>query len=383
MRLVKFQSCGLIMAESALDNGGWGVFTLKPHGANVPVAIDDVTIQMPDVRTETQDDVSVLIERFTWAAHAAGGIFEGWSVLSAIPGIGSLANGHPGLANVISTKPDIDHLGVTRDTHPGAGAMTHYRNLQWRTKFPLSPGDEILVDYKDNWREDVSYSTQQLPAAPRKSATELEQNGMCLDNILPGKSTIDDAGKGAFSSRYIAKGAVIAPAPLIPIRHRNALKMTQFRINDETGEREYIFGNQLLLNYCFGHPKSSLLFFPYSPTVNLINHDSKRTNAKLQWSESRLHFGKEWLEYPLDKFNSINRTGLLMEIVATRDISISEEILLDYGRGWEEAWNRHVQEWQPAVDVDGYVYPTDLDNQDELPLELPDNLMTTCLVQCC
>jgi hypothetical protein len=63
---------------------------------------------------------------------------------------------------------------------------------------------------------------------------------------------------------------------------------------------------------------------------------------------------KKWLEYPLDKFNSINRTGLLMEIVATRDISISEEILLDYGRGWEEAWNRHVQEWQP-VDVDGYV----------------------------
>lgn len=151
--------------------------------------------------------------------------------------------------------------------------MTHYRNLQWRTKFPLSPGDEILVDYKDNWREDVSYSTQQLPAAPRKSATELEQNGMCLDNILSGKSTIDDAGKGAFSSQYIAKGAVIAPPPLIPIRHRNALKMTQFRINDETGEPEYIFGNQLLLSYCFRHPKSSLLFFPYSPT-NSKSHQS-------------------------------------------------------------------------------------------------------------
>jgi hypothetical protein len=129
--------------------------------------------------------------------------------------------------------------------------MTHYRNLQWRTKFPLSPGVEILVDYKVNWREDVSYSTQQLPAAPRKSATKLEQNGLCLDNILPGKSTIEDAGKGAFSSRDIAKGAVIAPAPLIPTRHRNALKMTQFRINDGTGEREYIFGNQLLVNYSF------------------------------------------------------------------------------------------------------------------------------------
>ncbi len=76
---------------------------------------------------------------------------------------------------------------------------------------------------------------------------------MCLDNILSGKSTIDDAGKGAFSSQYIAKGAV--------------------RINDETGEREYIFGNQLLLNYCFGHPKSSLLFFLYSPT-NSKSHQS-------------------------------------------------------------------------------------------------------------
>jgi hypothetical protein len=67
---------------------------------------------------------------------------------------------------------------------------------------------------------------------------------MCLDNILPGKSTIDDAGKGAFSSQYIAKGAVIAPATLIPIRHRNALKMTQFRINDETGRRARVHFRQ-------------------------------------------------------------------------------------------------------------------------------------------
>jgi hypothetical protein len=128
-----------MMRESALDNGGWGVFTLKPHGANVPVAIDDVTIQMPDVRTETQDDVSVmLIERFTWAAHAAGGIFEGWSILSAIPGIGSLANGHPGLANVISTKPDIDHLGVTRDARHSSRCGCHDSLSQFTMAYQVS-----------------------------------------------------------------------------------------------------------------------------------------------------------------------------------------------------------------------------------------------------
>ena len=37
-----------------------------------------------------------------------------------------------------------------------------------------------------------------------------------------------------------------------------------------------------------------------------------------------------------------------MDLVATRDIQPGEELFLDYGNEWEEAWNRHLQTWKPA-----------------------------------
>lgn len=305
--------------------------------------------------------------------NSGGGIFEGYSVLSAMPGIGALANGHVGLANVMPSKPKVSNSGVSRLSNPGAGAMTHYGDVRWATQYPLVPGTEILVNYDRNDR--MPYANQEH--MPRKSVKELEKDGICLDNLHPGKSTIESAGRGAFSSRYISKGTVIAPAPVIPIGHRDALKTTYFRPNEATGEREYIHGNQLLLNYCFGHSNSSLLFFPYSPMVNLINHDAKKPNAKLQWSQSNLHYGKEWLQYPLDKVKAMERTGLLLEVVATRDIDKGEEVLLDYGEAYERAWKRHVEEWRTAY-TDGYVYPSTFDDEEDLPLELPENLMTAC-----
>lgn len=54
-------------------------------------------------------------------------------------------------------------------------------------------------------------------------------------------------------------------------------------------------GHQLLLNYCYGHVNSSLILFPYSPTVNCINHGSiEKANAEIRWSSYPYHKG-EWL----------------------------------------------------------------------------------------
>ena len=41
--------------------------------------------------------------------------------------------------------------------------------------------------------------------------------------------------------------------------------------------------------------------------------------------------------------------GLLMEIVATRDIAPGEEILMDYGPEWTAAWEQHTAKWQQQV----------------------------------
>lgn len=141
-----------------------------------------------------------------------------------------------------------------------------------------------------------------------------------------------------------------------------------------------------MLNYCFGHPNSSMLFYPYSSIVNFINHDSIQPNARLKWSESPLHSGREWLNWTLEELKqiSLNRTGLLLEIVATRDIQQGEEILLDYGSEWETAWNEHVANWKPAAAEDDYTYASNVDldsllnsNLDSLS-SLPSNLQVMC-----
>jgi hypothetical protein len=41
---------------------------------------------------------------------------------------------------------------------------------------------------------------------------------------------------------------------------------------------------------------------------------------------------------------------LAFEVVATRDIQPGEEIFMDYGSAWEDAWNQHVANWNTNGD---------------------------------
>ena len=50
-----------------------------------------------------------------------------------------------------------------------------------------------------------------------------------------------------------------------------------------------------------------------------------------------------------------NTAKLAFEMVATRPIAKDEEIFLDYGDLWEEAWQNHLEEWEPVDGADDYV----------------------------
>jgi hypothetical protein len=178
-----------------------------------------------------------------------------------------------------------------------------------------------------------------------RSTDWLELNGRCLDNIKPGVSKIPQAGRGAFATRGIKKGLIIATAPLVQLnRHQMEMLKDTDRENDEA---EIIpIGSQLLRNYCFGHQNSSLLLYPYSPAVNYINHDHHNYNAELQWS-TLAHHRSDWLNQSVDELMRMPHTGLIIEFVATRNILPGEEILINYGNRWEEAWNDYVKSWKP------------------------------------
>ena len=78
------------------------------------------------------------------------------------------------------------------------------------------------------------------------------------------------------------------------------------------------------MNYCFGHPESSMIFFPVGAVASYINHGSskEKVNAKMVWSDHPNNH-KDWLYEELQPFNAMG--GLVLEIVATKDIKEGEE----------------------------------------------------------
>ena len=191
----------------------------------------------------------------------------------------------------------------------------------------------------------------------------LEEHGRCMDNIKDGVSTVSPhAGRGAFANRFIPAGGLVAPAPLIHLPDRRILTMyDSISNNDLLRDESKPEHQQLLLNYCFGHHDSSVLLCPYGHLTALINH-SKEPNTKIVWAKEMRN--PEWIQMTPSNWGGASHAGLSFDFVALRDIEEDEEILIDYGDEWEEAWQRHVREYDPPRRM--YVPAFELNNMADL-----------------
>ena len=153
----------------------------------------------------------------------------------------------------------------------------------------------------------------------------LNEHGRCMDNIRPGNSTIQQAGRGAFASRFIPKGGIVAPGPLLHIANRTSLNLYAVGENG-VPEKNKHFSMQLILNYCFGHKKSTVLLCPYTSPSAYINHNSKAPNAKIVWSrDSEPNHNPHWLDEDVQFLKMTDKIGLSIDFVATRKIQPNEE----------------------------------------------------------
>jgi len=94
-----------------------------------------------------------------------------------------------------------------------------------------------------------------------RSQEWLEQYGLCIDNLRVGPSTIPNAGRGAFATRKIAAGGLVVPVPLTHVPDKTVLDMHALELNangDLVRKSDEVVTQQLFLNYCFGHPDSSV-----------------------------------------------------------------------------------------------------------------------------
>jgi hypothetical protein len=188
-----------------------------------------------------------------------------------------------------------------------------------------------------------------------KNQRWLNKYGMCLDTLRVGASTIPDAGRGAFSTRQVKRGEVITLSPMLHIPNKEMMNMYKI-VNVLMSDGEYQFmydfkhylGQQLLVNYCFSHRESNMLLFPIGSLVTMINHKSN-ANAYITWSNHKYlpneHTWHDTAPNELLDTSPKDRLGIVMRVVASRDIEEREEVFLDYGIDWARAWQAYSSKW--------------------------------------
>ncbi|KAL7526358.1 hypothetical protein ACHAXR_004417, partial [Thalassiosira sp. AJA248-18] len=215
----------------------------------------------------------------------------------------------------------------------------------------------------------------------------LNEHGRCMDNIRPGNSTIKQAGRGAFATRFIPEGGLVAPGPVLHIANRTSLNLYEMG-EDGSRDTNRPDGMQLLLNYCFGHHKSTVILCPYTSPSAYINHNSKSPNTKVVWAkDSTPNHNSYWLEENVTFLKSMASIGLSIDYVATRDIEPGEEVFIDYGPEWEQSWDKYVKEWTPPAGSETFVsaaimqkdlYTPLRTETEQLPEPYPENIVFYC-----
>jgi hypothetical protein len=370
------ETCALVYApvSSNSEDAGddeWGVFSLTDRSKGTPVwKYGDVVIQVPDASKELQESV---LRHFVWDGEETGGQYEGHEMVhSIVPGLGMMTRGDSGISNLISLAPRVDEGGLTRFDTPGAGAITHYHNYTWFIRKPAGVGEELFIAASLRSSKDNSKIRSEGGNRALLSAEDLFATGYCLDNIRPRKSRIKQAGRGAFATRKMSAGTIIAPVPVLPI------PSASLEAKSGNNRKKATAQEQLLRNYCLGNDNSTTLLYPYGPMINLINHYTQ-PNVALQWSKE----SQKYLSKPIS-FDTEDPPHLLMELVATQDIEEGEELYLDYGREWEDAWFQHTQTWK-AFDFQytpSYVMDDAIrllrNQQEQKDHEYPSNVFTSC-----
>eukprot|EP00522_Entomoneis_paludosa_P006333 CAMPEP_0172448548 /NCGR_PEP_ID=MMETSP1065-20121228/7551_1 /TAXON_ID=265537 /ORGANISM="Amphiprora paludosa, Strain CCMP125" /LENGTH=479 /DNA_ID=CAMNT_0013200091 /DNA_START=105 /DNA_END=1541 /DNA_ORIENTATION=+ len=219
-----------------------------------------------------------------------------------------------------------------------------------------------------------------------RSLDWLYENGYCQDHLRPGNSTLPQAGRGAFAAQFLPARTIVGFAPLIHIGIYGRDLWT-IDYNNVGGVPGFAKRYDLVINYSFGHDNSTVLLTPYGGMVNYINHNSQSPNVRVQWPKKEMVSHKPtWLQKdPVFLKNTREKVGLSLEYVALRDIQEGEEIFMDYGPEWEEAWNDHVESWEPLPNAQQYQLAKEVDEPyfrtiHELGKRpYPHNVATMCL----
>lgn len=304
--------------------------------------------------------------------HTADG--ENWftsrSSLGPIPLTDDLESATAVLKKFTALEEDLHLRGIQKAAEIVLDVWTTFvQNTTFRKSRVLLGGFKHDDATDLNWLQSVHDSnvTAGRMASSQRSLEWLREFGTCGDHIVGQRSTLAQAGMGAFATRTLPRETVVAQLPMIHITDRARLNMYRLQRNGEgdlAPVDDTVTGHQLLLNYCYGHGESTMLLCPYGPLVNYVNHNQTLANVRLQWGkEFKGNHMPALLDDTVEKIENSDATAkLAMEFVALRVIQAGEEIFLDYGDDWEASWTAHVNGWSPVPNADKYVSAMQLES---------------------
>ena len=210
-------------------------------------------------------------------------------------------------------------------------------------------------------RDDIASNLAFETVIPR-TLDWIQKEGQCLDNLVPGPSTIPDAGRGGFAQRFIPKDSLVVPAPLLQIMYHDSMFMYDLILDEKTGKMKKDTsqtripeptGLQIMINYCFSDLYIDILLCPQSNAI-LLNHCSTRknyggdcekynknkedrkrgANAEVRWTGDGGGVSwdpktQDWLKMNMTQIEDLTESrerGLSFDIIAIRDILPGEEV---------------------------------------------------------
>mmetsp|Transcript_4560 Transcript_4560/g.6748 ORF Transcript_4560/g.6748 Transcript_4560/m.6748 type:complete len:575 (-) Transcript_4560:385-2109(-) len=349
--------CRLYVAPSTLGpDAGLGIFAGVAWKQHSPLLPGDIVI--PVGYSAPEEELGIL-GTYIWNPETAPEFYEGRDHSDIVPGLGSLPNCHYEHSNIRHKTQNSakDAATPTQIYHAGSGSYTPYHSLEMIALQDIQPGMELFTDYGNTYfQSGVPYSSPPSINTVRQMKW-LSKYGACVDahHLLKiDGSTILEAGRGVFAKKEIKKGSVIISTPLIQMHEKNFVVHSD--AVDKTSDCDASYpALKLLVNYVLGHPNSTVRLFPYVTFVNLMNHNFMSPNVQFQWPVSSPLLNKTRLEKLSAQhlLNSTSPAGLLINIVAIRDIKPNEEIFLDYGTSWQNEWDKHMQQynrlWRPLL----------------------------------
>lgn len=338
-------TCSIYIADSKIPNAGRGIFAGKAFKKNETVAVSP-TFFIKYIQIYE----SVLQDYIFASYHDDFGLI--------MLGMGSLFN-HNDNNSVehfsIGEEPSNPSTQITSLTAQTACSLEATRDI--------AKDEELYLNYGPDW-----FANRTLPeteSAPIPSYVNLRKpqgKKICMSDLDIRDTTRYAANHGIFTKKSYRPGDLITISP--------ALILPFSVVNDSRN-------SSLLMNYCYYKPGSTYALLPLSYPA-LINHykslyfssliiedqssslkllqDTAKPNVELRWFNWEV-FQRCTVDCEEDtKINTLDPssiptddnwkgyTSLTIGYYASENINTGDELLLDYGRGWEKQYQRYLDE---------------------------------------